>query len=172
MKKLIVTLFLIVISLQALAEDVNESKWFKNETSCAGHKIFVRSYCDTSISHNGTHSFCDYQKITITDAKNHSVTTDLLEKDALVADGPRFLSAVRCGITTDKTPYLLMILDNRGNCDTCEVSGVMDLKGVWRNYDKFWFNTKKAEKKKIDNLKWRQFEEFYIKNAILDERQN
>jgi hypothetical protein len=159
--------------LHALAADSDSEnwKWYKYETTCADYKIKVRTSCHSPNLKEEWHSSCGYQEIKITNSKNQSVTKDVHEKDNLLPDEARLLSVLRCAIAPDKTPYILMLIDNGGSCDTCELGGEMDLHGNWKSYGDKWYNTSAAERKKINKLDWHKFKEHFIRESILDENQ-
>lgn len=166
----------IVLSIQACAQPKQDWQWFVNQTTCAGHQITVRMKCDALDHNNGWHRFCGEQQIIFTDSKHQVIKKDLGEKDDLIPDGPRHLGVIRCVDQTnqsnpiDEPGYLLMLFDNGGNCDTCEIDGVMDLEGNWKRYGNTWFTKSKLERQKIKALDWDKYQEFYISNKTLESK--
>jgi hypothetical protein len=124
--------------------------WFRNQTTCGGAAITVRSFCAES-DHTGmvnpVNTMCAEQRLTIAFPDQKPVTIDLLKHES---DGENFrvAKALSCVATPEKT-YLMVGLDNGGNCNTCETDGVLSLLGRWKRYGKRWFSTPVEERTAI-----------------------
>lgn len=146
-----------------------EMFWFKNETACAGAKITVRSYCEVSHrEHAGrqVNSLCTEQEVIIARPGKQLVKHDLLEHEPIGEDF-HTASGLRC-VATEGQHYLLISLDNGGNCSTCEINGLMSLDGQWKRYGKHWRSARASEQRAIrrGEARWWHQEPFWIKNTV------
>lgn len=146
---------------------LDDMHWYKNEMTCADVKVTVFSNCQNApdVSAN---SFCVAQKITFVDAAGKEAKKkNLLDKEPARGDF-HVLGSIRCVAGKNNKPYLFMIFSNGGNCDTCEIDAVMDLRGKWIRHDKKWF-VRGAERRDINSREQRWFsstEAFYLENKI------
>ena len=139
MKKALLLLFCLGwLDAAAAAAPASEYFWFKNDMQCAGAKVSVRSYCESTAPREGEvhrNSMCTEQQLLIEAPGKKKIRRNLLEhkrRDYLVAWR---LTCTRSG----NTPYLYVGLANGGNCESCESDAVLDLSGRWVHDGHRWF---------------------------------
>lgn len=145
----------------ALAE--NDMRWFKNEMMCADVQVTVKSYCKDDVD-EPVNSFCTKQTLTVEAINKKIEVKNLLEKEPWLGNF-HVTGLIRCVADTSNRHYLYLTLDNGGNCNSCEVSAVMDLNGKWKRYGKRWYVAGKERKEITQNAHaWFKQESFLLKN--------
>jgi len=137
MKVLILAIGLLY-SAGALAH--NEMHWFKTELTCADARVTVRAYCEETPASNRViqrNSLCSEQTLVIERPGRPKVERNLLERQPDDGEVPLLLSSVSC-IGAGKKAHLSGLMDNGGNCRTCERGVVLDLNGRWKYDGKRW----------------------------------
>jgi hypothetical protein len=149
----------------AFASD--DMRWFKNEMMCSNAQVSVRSYCKDDVD-EPVNSFCTKQTLTVKTIDKKIEINNLLEKEPSLGNF-HVVGLIRCVSDSSNRPYLYLTLDNGGNCNSCEVSAIMDLTGKWKRYGKRWFVDGK-ERKEIARLEntWFKQESFLLKNKLED----
>lgn len=136
--------------LAAAAEP--EMHWYDNDAQCGGAKITQRSYCQTpDIDENAVVQMnrgCDEQELRIVQPGKKPVKLDL-RKYEHDNDEMRIASSLRC-VAAGTQSYLLVMFDNGGSCDTCEISAVLGLDGRWKSYGEKWLAVSRKERGAIE----------------------
>lgn len=148
-----------------------EMYWFKNETACDDVKITVRSFCaitereHATIQHN---SLCTEQELVLENGRGEKKVLDLLEHEPS-DDDTHIATGLRC-VSAGQKHYLLVSMNNGGNCDTCENDAVIGLDGRWKRYGARWFSIKKLEKNQIEKQQraWFKQSPLFISNTTRD----
>lgn len=117
---------------------------------CHGTNIEVRSICGKS-SEAGANYSCTEQRISVRNKQGPSISRDLLEKESM--DNYHIATSMRC-VAADAKPYIFILLDNGGNCDDCEVAGLIDMNGKWVYYGDRWF-VPASERKQVSKAEGR-----------------
>jgi hypothetical protein len=157
-----ITALVLCSSVHAAEKDGAANRMsFKNRLACQNVAVEVESYCAEK-SEQGINYSCVDQKIILSEKGGRSVTKDLLEKEK--EDNYHIATSLRCVSTAAKS-YLLVSLDNGGNCDDCDVAALMDLSGKWIYYGDRWF-VSSAEKTEITNSrdKWLRAKPLRLEN--------
>lgn len=146
-------------------------QWFKNETTCRGASITVRSYCEESDHKemvNPVNTMCTAQQLRIQVPGKKSMTFDLLKHET-DRNNWHIARSLRCVSAANK-PYLLISMGNGGSCDTCEVDGIMDMKGRWKRYGGRWLFATKSERTAIaaQEMIWYRQDDFSLNNMTRD----
>ncbi|QBE63140.1 hypothetical protein [Pseudoduganella lutea] len=126
--------------------------WYGNDAQCGEAKITVRSYCQTpDIDENAVVQMnrgCGEQELRIVQPGKKPVTLDL-RKYEHDNDEMRIASSLRC-VAAGTNRYLLVMFDNGGSCDTCEISAVLGLDGRWKSYGEKWLAVSRKERGAIE----------------------
>ncbi len=169
MKRLILAIGLLY-SAGALAH--NEMHWFKTELTCADARVTVRAFCEeTPASPNQTtrfNSLCSRQTLVIERPDQPKVKRNVLERQPDDGEVPLLLSSLRCVAAGEKT-YLSGLMDNGGNCNTCERGVLFDLNGRWKRDGQRWL-IRGQERRLIEKHQstWRKAEQVFITNTTRD----
>lgn len=151
----------------SLAQEL-ELAWFKNDTTCDGATVTVRSHCVPDEGMAVNHQ-CGSQELVIARAGAKPVTVDPQRYEGK-SDENRIAVALRC-VAAGKRSYLELTIANGGSCPTCERFGLIGMDGRWKRYGAAWKNVPTAERREIGRAEpqWRAVPWYAINNTDPDE---
>lgn len=143
--------------------------WFKNETTCADTKVTVRSSCAITYREHASvqsNDLCGEQELILQRDGEKKITRRLLEHEPWHGEY-HLVTNLRC-VAIDKKYYLLASISNRGSCEDCETTAILDLNGKWKRYGERWYATPKSERAQIlkHEKSWYSQEYFRLTNTV------
>lgn len=168
MKSVILAVGLLGSAAGATADEMH---WYKTELACADARITVRAFCEETYRPYATvqfNSLCSRQSLLIERSGHPAALRDLLERQRDDGEAPLLLTSLRCVSAGGKT-YLSGLMDNGGNCSSCERSVLIGLDGRWKQHGRRWL-VGPEEKRAIvaQQRNWRDSEQVFIPNSTRD----
>lgn len=140
----------------------DDESWYRNDYECHGYKIVLHTWCRVVGEGDNPFKQCAEQHMEVTgpDGKIKKLHVQSSERKGEFHS----IGVLTCVAGQDGKPYVDATLGNGGNCDTCEISAILDpKKGRWIFYGDRWFSNK-IERDSIKKME-KQWDDAYRKDG-------